>query len=100
MKRLFLISTVLLLSLYARDIYKLSIWADYSINKEAITAQFCVNKDKQELKCNGRCHLTKQLNLVEGVKESPEKPSPPQFNDEKLELFASKLYLKSIHQLR
>jgi hypothetical protein len=33
----------------------------YLLNKEYITAQFCINKDKPELKCNGKCHLADAL---------------------------------------
>lgn len=29
----------------------------YLLNKKYITEQFCVNTDKPELKCNGKCHL-------------------------------------------
>ena len=31
----------------------------YYGNKAAITQQFCVNKDKPQLKCDGKCHLHK-----------------------------------------
>lgn len=27
------------------------------LNQDAIAAEFCVNKDKPELQCNGKCHL-------------------------------------------
>lgn len=31
------------------------------INKDYITKTFCENKAKPKLKCNGKCHLRKQL---------------------------------------
>ncbi|RSK47027.1 hypothetical protein [Hymenobacter rigui] len=34
---------------------------DYQARKAEITQLFCVNKDKPRLKCNGKCHLSKQL---------------------------------------
>lgn len=34
---------------------------DYQVHKERITELFCVNKDKPNLHCNGKCHLAKQL---------------------------------------
>ena len=43
--------------------------ADYLVNSEIITKTFCVNKEKPEMKCNGKCHLAKQL------KEDEEKKS-------------------------
>lgn len=33
----------------------------YLANQEEIIALFCVNKEKPELKCNGKCHLSDQL---------------------------------------
>ncbi len=37
------------------------VWANYEINKKAITEEFCVNKEKPELNCEGQCHLADQL---------------------------------------
>jgi hypothetical protein len=37
------------------------VWFNYELNKAAITEEFCVNKAKPELKCNGKCHLADQL---------------------------------------
>lgn len=40
---------------------KLVLLSNYLLNKEYITLNFCENKSKPKLKCNGKCHLTKQL---------------------------------------
>ena len=34
---------------------------DYVINYDFISKELCVNKAKPELKCNGKCHLMKEL---------------------------------------
>ena len=34
---------------------------DYLVNMEQIILEYCVNKDKPELQCNGKCHLAKEL---------------------------------------
>lgn len=34
---------------------------DYQVHKERITQLFCVNKARPNLRCNGKCHLMKQL---------------------------------------
>ncbi|WP_396171814.1 hypothetical protein [Flavobacterium sp.] len=34
---------------------------DYVVNYEYITKVLCVNKDKPKMKCNGKCHLMKEL---------------------------------------
>jgi hypothetical protein len=39
---------------------------DYQLNKARITEQFCVNKARPQLRCNGKCHLAKQLRKAEG----------------------------------
>lgn len=33
----------------------------YQVNKEYITKNFCVNKAKPEMKCDGKCHMKKML---------------------------------------
>ena len=39
---------------------------DYQLNKARITEQFCVNKSRPQLHCNGKCHLASQLRKAEG----------------------------------
>jgi len=34
---------------------------DYAVNYEYISQVLCINKAKPELKCNGKCHLMKEL---------------------------------------
>ncbi|GHC48191.1 hypothetical protein SAMN05421855_101252 [Ulvibacter litoralis] len=36
----------------------------YELNIDYIIETYCVNTDKPELQCNGKCHLSKQLQLV------------------------------------
>ncbi len=33
----------------------------YSLNVESIEAEFCVNKDKPEMCCKGKCYISKQI---------------------------------------
>lgn len=33
------------------------------MNQTEIIMEFCVNKNKPELQCNGKCHLAKQLDF-------------------------------------
>ena len=53
----------------------------WKINQTAITEKFCENKAKPVLKCNGKCHLMKQLKLREeldaaDVSKSSKKTQP------------------------
>ena len=38
---------------------------NFKLNQKAIIEQFCINKSKPELQCNGKCHLTKELQETE-----------------------------------
>ncbi|GAB5565008.1 MAG: hypothetical protein Wins2KO_20710 [Winogradskyella sp.] len=38
----------------------------YQLNIDYIVDTYCVNKDKPQLQCNGKCHLAKQLNKSTG----------------------------------
>jgi len=52
------------------------VWMLYELDKEYITEQFCVNKDKPALKCNGKCHLATQLTNTDPVQSE----EPAQIN--------------------
>lgn len=43
--------------------------ANYVINQNYIAEFLCINKDKPELKCNGKCYLAKQLKEASEEKE-------------------------------
>ncbi|WP_131474399.1 hypothetical protein [Neotamlana nanhaiensis] len=45
----------------AKPIYNLSYLMYYQVNIDYIIENYCVNKDKVEMACNGKCHLAKQL---------------------------------------
>jgi hypothetical protein len=44
-------------------------YIDYSLNKTKIIEMYCKNKDKPVLKCEGKCHLKKQLEKVAETEE-------------------------------
>jgi len=52
------------------------IFLDYLSNQAAITEAFCENKAQPELKCNGQCHLAKQLKKV-NPPSNEEEQAPP-----------------------
>lgn len=37
---------------------------NYSLEREAYIEQYCENKDKPELHCEGHCHLSKELKMA------------------------------------
>ena len=50
---------------------------EYELNKKYIAEVLCVNKDKPEMHCNGKCHLKKQLKKANGATEQQEQPQAP-----------------------
>ena len=74
-------SSILFLLIFtanAMSIAVMGIW--YMNNQDYFTDNFCINKEKVEMKCNGRCHLQKQFS------ETPEKKSKEQVSVPVLEL--------------
>ncbi len=50
----------------------------WKYNQSEITKKYCENKAKPKLKCNGKCHLAKQLKAQENQDDSS-KNSLPKF---------------------
>ncbi len=44
---------------------------NYFINQSEIIELFCVNKEKPALKCDGKCHLAKELVKVDDQEDFP-----------------------------
>ena len=62
---------------------------NYELNKADITAEFCVNKAKPLLHCNGQCHLAQQLRKA----EAPDKKAPASLIRAKFEVLPAALRL-------
>ena len=54
--------------------------AYFTANQEAITVKYCVNKDAPEKKCNGKCHMRKQLKQIRQYKTVEFPAQIPDFN--------------------
>lgn len=68
---LIVLAFTVLLSSMARTV----VVADYLLNKEYIAKVLCVNRDKPQMKCNGKCHLNKQLQKqADAETEGKDKP--------------------------
>jgi len=57
-----IISVFLLTLLSIPFYYKMGFLVYFTLNKEAIIKEFCVNKANTKLKCDGKCYLKKKLN--------------------------------------
>lgn len=60
------ISVVLMVSLLAvKSMIAPILFVKYEFSKDYIIENYCVNKDKPELHCDGKCYLAKQLKAAE-----------------------------------
>ena len=49
----------------AQGMVNLGLCAYYQLNKKMIADKLCINKNKPELHCNGKCYLSKQFKKAE-----------------------------------
>jgi hypothetical protein len=68
--------------------------ADYYINTKAFAAN-CVNKDKPQMHCDGKCQLQKKIN----TEDKNDKQSPERKNDNLTEVLSSKSFFASVEIL-
>ena len=57
----YLLILLVLLQTFSREV----LVVDYTLNRAAITARFCVNKARPQLHCDGKCYFAKQLKKQE-----------------------------------
>lgn len=81
---------ILIMILVAPFAMKCYIYADYHTSLDSIIKELCVNKDKPEMQCNGKCYLNKQIAIVDGIDADSEKvplPSSPSQEKQDVSLF-------------
>jgi len=84
------ISSIFLTLLFVVTInFKSVITASYFVNQTEIIELFCINKEKPQLNCDGKCHLVTQLTEVET--DTKETPFPPNTVESNLEINSSLL---------
>jgi hypothetical protein len=66
--------SILILLMMVQTFTAWLIIAEYAINKDYIAKNLCINKEKPNLHCNGKCRLMKKLSEEEN-KNSPTDPS-------------------------
>lgn len=65
---------------------KLFIYFNFLINQDYIAQNLCENKEKPELKCNGKCQLVKELSKEE---KKEKKENKQKFEDNSYYFFCS-----------
>lgn len=55
------VAILLLFTIHIQPISNGVIVLDFILNQEYVKEFLCINKEQPELQCNGKCHLSKQL---------------------------------------
>ena len=67
---------LLALVIMGQNLVKLAVLAHWKLNQKQIIENYCVNKAKPKLKCDGKCHLAKQLGKLETSSPNPAEKTP------------------------
>ena len=81
----FIAATFFLLSFLIQTFSTNLITADFYANQKYIAAALCVNKNNPEMKCCGKCQLTKKLKQ----EENKDKQNPGRKSENKEEVISS-----------
>lgn len=63
---------ILLMVMSFRPAYFIGVVAYYETHINEIVEKYCVNKELPQLKCNGQCHLAKQLKATQNTDSDQE----------------------------
>lgn len=63
------IAILLLFSLSVHCAGRLGIVAGWWLNRDYVARVLCINRDKPQLHCNGKCHLAKQLRAADAAEQ-------------------------------
>ncbi len=69
------LSILLLFSLLTANCTNLFVYIGFEANQKYIAAKLCVNRDKPQLHCNGRCYLMKKLKQAQDKEQKQERQS-------------------------
>jgi hypothetical protein len=63
---------VLVLALLTANCGQLFVYAGFALNQKYIATELCVNRDKPQLHCNGKCYLMRKLRQAEQKEKAHE----------------------------
>ena len=67
---------ILILLILSQTFSKWLLIAQYNFNKEYIAKNFCENKSRPAIKCNGKCQLMKKMAADENTGTNQQNPNP------------------------
>ena len=69
------VQAILIVGIFAFMLLKPAIpYIDYLVRKSYIISNFCINRDKPEMGCDGKCHLNQKL--TESSRNEDKNPAP------------------------
>ncbi len=69
------LSAILLMLIYGTEILAPAMpFLDYYLRKDYIEKNLCINRDKPEMHCHGKCHLKKELYMI--MEDQSDKSDP------------------------
>ncbi|MDR6781748.1 hypothetical protein ABIE26_001764 [Pedobacter africanus] len=69
------LSILLLFSLLSANCSNLFVYLGFEANRNYISKELCINRDKPEMHCNGKCYLMKKLKQAQEKEEKQERQS-------------------------
>ncbi|WP_316811564.1 hypothetical protein [Pedobacter heparinus] len=69
------LSILLLFSLLTANCSNLFVYLGFEVNQNYIAKELCINRDKPEMNCNGKCYLMKKLKQAEEKEQKQERQS-------------------------
>ncbi len=92
-----IIAIIILISLFSHLLGSIGLTAWYKLNRDYITSRHCENKDKPQLKCNGKCYLKKQLKKLNQNGDAPARSSNNKADGEDYPVFVVPDYFALNH---
>lgn len=65
-----LLTWFLIFGIVLQSLGKLVVWAGYELNLSYIAKELCIEKEKKDSCCKGKCYLKKELKETESKEES------------------------------
>ena len=94
-----LLAILFVLIMIAQAMHQGLIYTYYALNKNYIATNLCENKDRVELKCDGKCHLGKILSV--GKKTDNKLPVAPNLEEIKVPLlFFQEVQIENIFSFK
>ena len=68
-----ILAHILILTSLAANFSQVFVYAGFEMNENYIVSKLCVNRDKPEMHCNGKCYLMRKLKQAEQKEKSHER---------------------------